>query len=450
MVAGYRARRLQAVASANELLAEVSIDQTRQIDVFGLCEQLGLWLVFFPLDRLLGAFIREGVGGVMITTERPVTVQRYTAAHELGHWRLGHETTHTFDGEAQILGSTSDDEAEHLAQVFAAALLMPPPLVLGTLERLGIADDVSAVDAYTVAREAGVSYEAAVRQLGNLGIVNRDRLTDLLGITPLDIKTIIGRGQRPITGHADVWPVDEDWHGHELDVRIDDEVIISLPENRSTGHRWVLKGHETQRPRTPEPPPLHGAEASVPSDSLMRQRSVLDRITTLGQRTTGMTSPVPDVTSDYPAKPLLPRPSTDLGSGATLVGDRYFTPRSSVVSNHASDGGPPTLFTESSISRMALPENPAPPPVIGASGLRVLAVQFHLPGAVVLSLIYQSSYSKADPARHCSISAFVEPRRLGFSAEQLTTNDYADSEPPPEQHHSEHDIPSALTHPFER
>jgi len=46
MIADYRTRRLQAVASANELLAEAKVDLSRQVDVFGLCEQLGLWLMF--------------------------------------------------------------------------------------------------------------------------------------------------------------------------------------------------------------------------------------------------------------------------------------------------------------------------------------------------------------------------------------------------------------------
>ena len=53
MATGYRTRRLQAAASANGLLAETGVDQTRQIDVFELCERLGLWLAFFPLDGLL-------------------------------------------------------------------------------------------------------------------------------------------------------------------------------------------------------------------------------------------------------------------------------------------------------------------------------------------------------------------------------------------------------------
>lgn len=110
------------------------MDQTRQVDVFGLVESLGLWLAFFPLDGLLGAYLPEGAGGILITTERSTPIQRYTAAHELGHWRLdgGHDAA--LDTESDVLGRT-DIERETLAQVFAGALLMPPPLVHSILSR---------------------------------------------------------------------------------------------------------------------------------------------------------------------------------------------------------------------------------------------------------------------------------------------------------------------------
>lgn len=71
-------RRIQAAESAGRLLDELSVDQTEQIDVFGICEDLGLWLTFLPMDNLLGAFVPEGVGGVLVTTQRPIPIQRYT------------------------------------------------------------------------------------------------------------------------------------------------------------------------------------------------------------------------------------------------------------------------------------------------------------------------------------------------------------------------------------
>ncbi|MDE0170859.1 MAG: ImmA/IrrE family metallo-endopeptidase [bacterium] len=420
MIADYRTRRLQAVASANELLAEAKVDLSRQVDVFGLCEQLGLWLMFRPLDGLLGAFIREGVGGVLITTERPVTVQRYTAAHELGHWRLGHAQAHVLDSEQEVLGNTPDDESEHLAQVFAAALLMPPPLVFRILERLGVTGDISTVSAYTVARESGVSYQAAVRQLADLKLIAPDRLVKLLAVTPLEIKTKIGLGQRPVSGHADVWPVDEDWHGRRIDVRIDDEVMIHLPENRSTGYRWVFVGHETLRPRTPEPPPLLEAESSEGSNPSVWRRSRLDEIEET-DRPAAAGDAVHGVLPSHELEPPVLRLSVHVGEGATVVGDRYFTNRSSVVSEQVHEPGS-RLFTDASLSRLSLPDNPSESPVVGGSGRRTLAVRLERPGPVDLRLRYVSSYNDAGPAEQFTLTAHVAPRRYGISIEQLASS----------------------------
>ena len=98
--------------------------------------------------------------------------------------------------------ATPLDESEQLAQIFAAALLMPPPLIYGVLERLNTANGVSPQHAYTVAREAGVSYEAAVRQLANLGVISRFESYELLKVRPLKIKTGIGWGATTRDRHS--------------------------------------------------------------------------------------------------------------------------------------------------------------------------------------------------------------------------------------------------------
>ncbi|WP_420445294.1 ImmA/IrrE family metallo-endopeptidase [Candidatus Poriferisodalis sp.] len=178
-------RRLAAASSASRLLSEAGVDQSRKVDVFGLAERLGLWLAFFPLDGLLGAYLPEGTGGILITTERSTPIQRYTAAHELGHWRLdgGHDAA--LDTESDVLGRT-DIERETLAQVFAGALLMPPPLIHSILSRRN-STSLSPLDVYTVAREAGVSYEAAARQLHHLDRITQHELRELLKVQPLTL-----------------------------------------------------------------------------------------------------------------------------------------------------------------------------------------------------------------------------------------------------------------------
>ena len=237
------------------------MDQARQVDVFGLVESLGLWLAFFPLDGLLGVYLPEGTGGILITTERPTPIQRYTAAHELGHWRLdgGHDAS--LDTESDVLGRTSIEQ-ETLAQVFAGALLMPPPLVHSILSRRNT-KSLGPLDVYTVAREAGVSYEAAARQLYHLDRITRHELRELLKVQPLKVKQAIGAGRRPVIGIADVWPVDMAWRDQQLNVRTDDEIIISLPEDRSTGYRWSIPSTDPSPRRTATQPPPPFAEGEL-------------------------------------------------------------------------------------------------------------------------------------------------------------------------------------------
>src|SRR5215470_4133178 len=60
------------------------------VDVFSATLGLNLPLILRPLDGLLGAYIPEPISGMLVTTRRPLSIQRFTAAHELGHLRLGH------------------------------------------------------------------------------------------------------------------------------------------------------------------------------------------------------------------------------------------------------------------------------------------------------------------------------------------------------------------------
>lgn len=420
MVAGPKERRLQAAESANRLLMEAGIDQSRRVDVFGLCEQLGLWLAFLPLDNLLGSYLPEGSGGALITTQRPVSIQRYTAAHELGHWRLHHDRGPILDNDEQVLGHTQD-ESEQLAQIFAAALLMPPPLVYGTLERLGVEDDVSPVHAYTVAREAGVSYEAAVRQLANLNVISGFEAGELLRTRPITVKTEIGRGQRPAVGTADVWPVDEQWHGQRLRVHADDEVVVALPENRSTGYRWFFAGHEPCRELAPEPSMLQPAGAPGQLDLSEDAASFAAR---MRQGRGSKSARVPRAAVDLAreAGSETSYEAVEIDGGSILVGDRYVTSR---VPEASSRGA-----RRARLARLADTVSSAAPwnleameaASVGGTGRRILTVRFHRPGPAQLRLRHRSAYAAVDDEiGRYALDVDVAPRRRGLSIEQLLT-----------------------------
>lgn len=409
-------RRIQAAESAGRLLEELSVDQNEQIDVFGICEDLGLWLAFLPMDNLLGAFVPEGVGGVLITTHRPIPVQRYTAAHEIGHWRLDHGHGLALDGEEHVLGHTPV-EREQLAQVFAGNLLMPAPLVFGVLERLGVSGQpLEPEHAYAIAREAGVSYEAAVRQLSHLEVITPDRIAVLRQQQPLQVKAELALGRRPVNGYADVWPVNEDWNDQLLALRVEDEVIISLPENRSTGYRWMLPGDRTAAEVSSPPPPLSSHEyPPVREDAIAELRSRFSASSAGRQSALAPNVVLKRLRNVQGPSPLEPRTLGD----ADVVGDEYIPARTGWLP--APQARRQRIAREVSPSAGSALEPSAgdDDPVVGGTGRRVLSVRFARPGPATVRLHYQSPYNDDQPIEHYVLHALVEPRRVGFSVDQL-------------------------------
>jgi len=413
--AGRWQRRIQAAESAGRLLDELDVDQTEQVDVFGICEDLGLWLAFLPLDNLLGAFIPEGVGGVLVTTQRPIPIQRYTAAHEIGHWRLDHGHGLALDGEEHVLGATPV-EREQLAQVFAGNLLMPPPLVFGVLERLGLTGETVEPDhAYAVAREAGVSYEAAVRQLTHLEVITGEQATTLRQRRPLQVKADLALGRRPINGYADVWPVNEDWDDQLLALRVEDEVVISLPENRSTGYRWMFPDEHQPVIIAPPPPPATGTRPTRPDPTAISQLR-----TNLTAAASAQPARVPGIVLDRARSIVAPatRP-IPVGGVAEIVGDEYLPARSPWLAPRQARQARLARHTAQTGAELPSPSED----VVAGTGRRLLGVRFARPGPATVRLHYRSPYSNDPPIDEYVLHALVESRHVGFSVDQLATDD---------------------------
>jgi hypothetical protein len=407
-------RRIAAVEAALGLLDEAGVDQERQIDVFGLCEQVGLWLAFAPLDAALGAYVAKGAGGILITTQRPLTVQRYTVAHELGHWRLGHGAA--ADCLEQVFGATSA-EHENSAQVFAASLLLPPPLVMSILARVRPSphEPVTPQQCYTLAREAGVSYEATVRQLHNLNQISAPLATELLRERPLTIKTTLGHGRRPINGWADVWPVDERWDEQILSLRLEDEAVISLPENRSTGYRWMLADDPVILDPKP-PPPAFGDTPSSHHNSEARSAflQALEASHTAPSRAPGeVVNRLRARARQELTEPMHHEPRV----GVDLVDDQYVPSRAPAATQRDARS-----FRLTAAQPPADIGTPTPRAVAGATGRRLLGVRFGEPGVHTLRLVYRSPYTTSEPLEDFALHAFVETRRNGISVTQLASD----------------------------
>ncbi|MEW7849528.1 ImmA/IrrE family metallo-endopeptidase [Massilia aurea] len=103
----------------------------------------------------------NGRPSIEYNVSEPPVRQRFTVAHELGHFALGHEDAPRDTGNFQ----SSGDQRERQANRFAAELLMPSSLVTQYFQN-GVASSIEAL-----ANIFGVSKDAMGYRLINLGLL---------------------------------------------------------------------------------------------------------------------------------------------------------------------------------------------------------------------------------------------------------------------------------------
>lgn len=218
-----------------------------RFDIFNAIKDAGIWLMFQPLKNLYGFYQRtEDASGIVIHQGHPMTLQRYTAAHEYGHHVLGH--IHSLDSRTEIEGGLTNGEnrlQEIAAQAFAGALLMPLTLIQRACNELSI--DItkpSQINVYDLSLRFGVSYQAMRIQLRAYDLISYDIFNEL-DCSPLDIKKQLGDGEPPVDHRAELWIIDEDSDLlDDLYIQIADEVVIRIKEIRSSGYRWRLNSYQ--------------------------------------------------------------------------------------------------------------------------------------------------------------------------------------------------------------
>jgi Zn-dependent peptidase ImmA (M78 family)/predicted secreted protein len=236
----YQQAAREGVRAAQREHQRIGTEFTSRVDIFDVIQNERIWLLFQRLRNMYGAYKRYGdASGIIINSQHPLTLQRYTAAHEYGHHVLGHAAS--ADDETRIY-RRSQDSREVAAQAFAGEFLMPLQLVNYILRTMGMSGrdlPLTARQVYQLALELGVSYSAAVTQL-----VGQHKLTVPAGRrlereSPLALKTRLA-GLRPADSWADVWLLDESQEGRQFTPRLRDEIHVMLAETPSTGFVWQL------------------------------------------------------------------------------------------------------------------------------------------------------------------------------------------------------------------
>ncbi len=246
-----RAAILAGVKAAHSLHRTLGIREyveksNGRIDVFGTVVKLGAALVFQQLDRLLGAFLPEAEPGVLITSKRPLSVQRFTAAHELGHMYMRHRLSLDDDGilrRAPFSTSARADSQEQEADAFASTFLVPSWLVAVQMERQRWKHSALADPrlAYQASLRFGTSYRATCYALERHKVISRPQCAQLLKVEPREIKRALLDGFEPPDWWGDVWVLTEGDEGTLIEGGRNDLFVLRLRENSGAGYLWSFE-----------------------------------------------------------------------------------------------------------------------------------------------------------------------------------------------------------------
>src|SRR5271165_3519123 len=163
------------------------------VDVFGAITAIDLPLLLRPLQGLLGAYLRDPAPGVLVTTQRPMSIQRFTAAHELGHFSLRHRPS--LDDESMLRrmpmqSQPTGDFQEVEADAFAVEFMMPRWLIGWHAARQSwtVSDFRRPNVVYQLALRIGASYEATCWTLVRHRFIQQAQAQELLQTQPRALK----------------------------------------------------------------------------------------------------------------------------------------------------------------------------------------------------------------------------------------------------------------------
>lgn len=240
---------LEGIAAAtmlHEQLSLISQPPFKPIDVFGVIAEMNVPLVFRPLDRLLGFFLPETEGGpgIMVTTTRRLHMQRYTAAHELGHFVLDHRAA-SLDENIGLAASVRPDNSalqEIAADAFAAEFMLPRWLIVQAARTQGWQREhlTEASKVYQLSLRLGMSYEATSIALRDHDILSRAEFESLLPSQPKLSKMAALGDYKPDSYRRDVWEFSEADSGSIVLGGPTDILIFNLREPASSGYRWDI------------------------------------------------------------------------------------------------------------------------------------------------------------------------------------------------------------------
>jgi hypothetical protein len=240
--------RLEAAAAAKQLHRRLDLKErvttgSGTVDVFDVIAELKIPLMFKPLDSALGLCLPKPLRGILVTTRRGVHIQRFTAAHELGHVILEHRGSVDMDilERGPLSPVTGRDPQEVAADAFAAEFLLPRWLYRHHIQTQGwtVSGHLRNPDiVYQLSLRMGASYEATCWGLVGHQILPRGEADALRKVSVATLKARMGEKHRPDNAWADVWRVTDRDDGRTIIGNPDDLIRVELDEDSGSGFQW--------------------------------------------------------------------------------------------------------------------------------------------------------------------------------------------------------------------
>ncbi|EUA49319.1 hypothetical protein I543_1167 [Mycobacteroides abscessus 21] len=208
------------------------------IDIASAIATAGVELMYRPLPALFGAYLGDmPVKGILVNNRMTRAVRRHTAAHELGHHRLGHGTVYdagaTDDSTAPITVASGSPSMERTAEAFATWFLMPLRAVRTALRACGFSPPLSAAQVYQLSLRLGTTYTATARHLVSLRLAEQQQSREWAAIPPGRLKRQLAGEALGSTRDVDVWDLSETPAGSAPLVASPGDVLI-VPAQHGT------------------------------------------------------------------------------------------------------------------------------------------------------------------------------------------------------------------------
>ena len=216
------------------------------VNIFAAIHELDVPLLLRPLDGLLGAFLNFPSPGILVTTQRPLSIQRFTAAHELGHCILDHQPSLDDDNilrRMPINAEPGQDLQEVEADGFAVAFMMPKWLLALHMKRQHwTTPDLRRPNiVYQLSLRLGVSYEALCWTLVRYKMIPNKQARELLQTRPRFLKEALLAAYTPNNYRGDVWMLTDRDAGARIDGSRNDLFVLKLKEHSNGGYLWNIE-----------------------------------------------------------------------------------------------------------------------------------------------------------------------------------------------------------------